>query len=437
VAPRTEFDDDRYELRRSRPSLGADGKPDAATLAYIDSVSLGFHEGTPTDPRVSTQVAQMVEDGVEFLGVHLRDPLPGSLDAAGPVGTYSWLRKPLSWGDGTEIDTFAITSVTVRPTERRRGILRKMMTEALAIAVADGYPMASLTASEGTIYRRFGFGPAIRERVIEIQRDRAVPVTVPADSGTVTVVPPSYLADGVGRAVYDRFHARTMGSMARNLGSWPRLFGTVDYKGEPERGVRAAVHHVGDDVDGYVTYRVTEDSGDSAHVDVVDLVYATDAAYVGLWDYLLSIDLNRSVKYPMARIDDPIVHAIADNRAFDVVHEEDHVWLRVLDPVAVLESRPWAHDGELTIRLADSLGYAAGVFRLSVSGGSGSVTRVPDDSGAELAMDVATLGQLLLGAVDPVVLAGIGFVEADHPAAPGLLRRMLQPARPPHGIAYF
>jgi predicted acetyltransferase len=139
----------------------------------------------------------------------------------------------------------------------------------------------------------------------------------------------------------------------------------------------------------------------------------------------------------MARIDDPIVHAIADNRAFDVVHEEDHVWLRVLDPVAVLESRPWAHDGSLTIRLTDDLGFAAGTFLLSVEGGRGTVTRLGDDDGAELTMDVATLGQLLLGAVDPVILAGIGLVIEGHPAAPGLLRRMLQPARPPHGIAYF
>jgi predicted acetyltransferase len=437
VAPRTGFDDDRYELRRSRPTLDADGKPDAATLGYLDAITLGFHGSAPDPERAARTIARSREDGGEYLGVYLRDPMPGSMDAVSPVGTYGWLRKPLSWGDGTEIDTFAVTAVTVRPTERRRGILRAMMTEALAIAVAERYPLASLTASEGTIYRRFGFGPAIRERVIEVQRARAVPVLLPADAGTVTVVPPSYLANGVGRTVYDRFHARTMGSMVRNSGSWPRLFGVEDDKGDVERGVRAAVHRVGDDVDGYVTYRVTEESADVAHIDIVDLVYATDTAYLALWDFLLSIDLNRTVKYPMARIDDPIVHAIADNRAFDVVHEEDHVWLRVLDPVAVLESRPWAHDGSLSIRLTDDLGFAAGTFLLSVEDGRGTVTRLGEDDGAELTMDVATLGQLLLGAVDPVILAGIGLVTEGHPAAPGLLRRMLQPARPPHGIAYF
>ncbi|MFJ3383703.1 MULTISPECIES: GNAT family N-acetyltransferase [unclassified Curtobacterium] len=427
---------DRFDLREFTPGTDADGAPDARTAAWLEAVAMGFHENTGSPENAARMASYFVADQETFLGVYVREPLAGSVDETWPAGTFTWFRKALSWGDGSAVDTQAISAVTVRPTERRRGILRAMMTHALTRGAESGYAMASLTASEGTIYRRFGFGSAIRERAVSVRRNRALPFLAPT-SGTVSVVPLAWLADGVGKDVFARFHERTPGSMVRNTGTWPVVFGEFTGDGEKAKDVRAAVHRAegSDVVDGYVTWRVKQSGADTA-VEIVDLVYATDAAYLSLWEFLLSIDLNDVVKYNRSRLDDPIVAALGDNRAYDVDHEEDHVWLRVLDVAASLGSRPYAVDGSIVLEVSDSLGFAAGTYRLDVVSGAGTVMRVSDVP-VDVALDVADLGALLLGSVSPVTLAAAGLLRAADPAAPVLLRAMLLPARTPHGITYF
>ncbi|WP_416393824.1 MULTISPECIES: GNAT family N-acetyltransferase [unclassified Curtobacterium] len=433
--------DDRYELRAFAPGTDEQGAPNAETEAWMQAVGLGFHEPHPGGEVAAQMVADFVVDDQTWLGAHVRRPAPGSVDETWPAGTFAWFGKALSWGDGTSIDTQAISAVTVRPTERRRGILRAMMTHALERGVAEGYAIASLTASEGTIYRRFGFGSAIRERAVRVRRARALPFLVPT-TGVVSVVTPEWLADGPGRAVFDRFDARTPGSMVRNTGTWPIVFGLRTGDGEKAKDVRAAVHRPddSDEVDGYVTWRVKESRDGDTTLEIVDLVYATDEAYLSLWEFLLSIDLNDVVTYSRSRLDDPIVVALADNRAYDIDHEEDHVWLRVLDVEQVLASRPYAVDGSLTLAVTDALGHAAGTYRLDVHDGRGTVTRTAEDADAaasEIQLDVADLGAVLIGSVSPTTLAAAGLLRATDPAAPALLRAMLTPPRAPHGITYF
>jgi predicted acetyltransferase len=435
--PQQDFDD-RYELRQGAPRLTPEGLPDQITLGRIDAMNLGFLEPAPDPETLAKDVQAHIDDHEVTFDVYRKHPVPGSLDEVAPVGTFSGIPKEISWGNGDAANTFAIVGVTVRATDRRRGILRRMMTAALDWAAAEGIPLASLTASEATIYRRFGFGPAIRERTVTIKRNGALPLLAPT-SGEVVVVPPAMLREGAARSVFDRFHARTLGSMVRNTGTWGSALGHANTEKEPDRAVRAAIHRDGEDVDGYVTYRFLGDDGKPARVRIVDFIAATEAAYIALWEFLLSIDLVEQVEYPFARVDDPIVHVLSNSRSFDVDHEEDHVWLRILDAVAVLESRPYAADGTLVLTVEDTLGHAAGKYRLIVLEGRGHVERIApaDESVASgITLDVATLGSMLLGAVDPVVLHDVGLVTGSIDDA-ATLRAMLRPARTPHGMTYF
>lgn len=114
------------------------------------------------------------------------------VDNGTEVGTFCHFPWRLDLGAG-ETPFWAITNATVRPTHRRRGMLRDMITDSLARAAAQGMPMAGLTATEGSSYARFGFGPASSRWAAEIDTAAfALRTPVP---GTVELVEPGDLAE--------------------------------------------------------------------------------------------------------------------------------------------------------------------------------------------------------------------------------------------------
>lgn len=441
--------DDRYEIRHFAPALDGD-VADPATAGWMASVQLAFHEKRfPDSEQEAADVRRIIADGRELTGVYLRtgtdaadghrpptQPLPdAALDAHHPVGTFTSFTKTLDVGGGVLLDAHLISDVTVRPTHRRRGILRAMMVDNLSRAAAAGSAVAALTVSEATIYRRFGFGAATHVRSVRVQADRPTHLlSVPA--GSLELADPARLS-GVARRVFDRFHTSTPGSIDRHAGEWTRLITGVADKAEPDLRVRAAVHVSPEgEEDGYVTY-VVEERSDGSTLKILDLVAATPDAYLGLWELLLSMDLVHEVTWHNAPLDDPLHHALADSRLRKVTQETDLVWLRILDPVVALEARPYAVEDALTLRVTDSLGFAAGVLRLETRAGSATVTREPDDARPDVELDVAVLGSLYLGGTDPVVLGAAGLVHEHTDRALLRLRALLAQDRQVYGITHF
>jgi hypothetical protein len=94
-----------------------------------------------------------------------------------------------------------LSLVGVAPTHRRRGLLRVMYTELHQRIAAAGYPLAGLTASEGGIYGRFGYGPATMELELTIDRRFARFHSDAPDPGGVRVVRPDQHGDELA-AIY-------------------------------------------------------------------------------------------------------------------------------------------------------------------------------------------------------------------------------------------
>lgn len=105
-----------------------------------------------------------------------RSMIPGdgsvvACDGDDIVGMSVYLDLKMTVPGGAVLPVAGVTLVAVAPTHRRRGVLRAMYTE-LHNRIADArYPIAALTASEGGIYGRFGYGPATIE--VELTVDRA------------------------------------------------------------------------------------------------------------------------------------------------------------------------------------------------------------------------------------------------------------------------
>ncbi|BDZ48228.1 UPF0256 protein [Frondihabitans sucicola] len=427
------FDDD-YVVRTFSPSL-VDGKPDPATAAWLAATRIGFHEDDDPD-KIRESALGAIDDGRVFSGVYARTPVAGSLGDDWPVGTYAGYTKSINVGGGALVDSYLISDVTVRATHRRRGMLRHLMTDRLAAAASSGHSIAALTASESTIYRRFGFGPATRKRSIAIER--AAPFSLlSAPSGRVEMATPSSLAS-VAPRVFAAFHSVTPGSVDRQ-GQYGNLYNGLDYEtAKPARALRAAIHVPADGgpADGYVIYSMVAE-GSLSVLKIDDLVAPTRDGFLGLWDFLGSVDLVDEIRWSKAPVENPLLHALTGSRTLETKGESDHVWLRLLDAPAALSARPYSTDGSLTLRVHDKLGYAEGTFLLDAADGTGHATRIGDNAPAALELDAATLATLYLGGVPATLLGSAGLVAEHRAGALLLAARLFAQERPVYGVTDF
>lgn len=222
---------------------------------------------------------------------------------------------------GGAVPLAAVTEVGVAPTHRRRGILRSLMDALVDQAIERGEPLAGLTASEGAIYRRFGYGVATRFQSVTVDRARSAEVVTPAATGRVRLVTEIEAATVVP-GVWDRHWRRTPGELSRNAGWWRAE--TLDPESERDgASARYVVVHDGADgvADGFAVYRVKQDwsPGSAGHeLRVVELAAADDAVEAALLRYLLDVDLVATVRWPAAPVDLPLRWRLVDPRAVGV-----------------------------------------------------------------------------------------------------------------------
>ncbi len=281
----------------------------------------------------------------------------------------------------------------------------------------QGRPLAALTASEGTIYGRYGFGTATRIHHVEVDVSAGFALRPDAQvaDGDLVLVAPTESGD-VAEQVWARFQETTRGSIDRPL--FYRSF-THDNLSFDTRSPDPKAHRcflVGADgtPEGYVTYRHDGEKDGRSVVEIRDLVATSAPAHLRLWRYLADLDLIERVTWNRSPVVDPLLWALADPRRMRVVRENDFLWLRVLDVVTALEARPWGEDGVVVLDVADAQGHAAGRWRVEVADGAATVGRTDDE--ADLALTADTLGALYLGGVDTPTLAEVGRLRGASDA---------------------
>ena len=403
--------DDRLTFATFRPSDPGDVTPERID-GWFEAHARGFH-GPRTSDELRQHFREHIEvDDVVLRGVWQEQPAIGS--GVIPVATYSSFDKTLNVGGGTLTPVRMISDITVSPTHRRRGLLRTLITQDLSEAVERGLPLAVLTASEGSIYGRFGFGMATKYRNLEVDTGPQFALRNLDDDGSIELVEPLEAWPAV-KNVFDRFHQATRGSVERPKFYEHFLTGAFDYRDGPDKKLRAAVHlDAAGRPDGYVTYKPGERKDSGRPIEVTDLVALTPQAYRRIWRFLADIDLATQVTWEGAPVTDSLAWSLVEPRVVKVVKEVDLLWVSVLDVVAALEARPWGAEGEVVIEVADPLGHSEGRYRVATSGGKAGVTRTDDETDVRLEAD--TLGALYLGGVGVGALHAAGRITGDADA---------------------
>lgn len=393
---------------------------DARTANWFAAVDLGFHEPQGDPKHHSAQVDSCRRDGRTLTAVYDDGAPEHAWDPSIPVATYATMVNDLNVGGGRLLPAHLVTAVTVRSTHRRRGILRRMIEADLARAKESGLALAALTASEATIYGRFGFGAATS--AAEVAVDTRGSLDFPASAtGSVAVADSTKLAS-LAPEIYRAHLKSTLGALGRQHRYWLRAAGVWSEDSfEPDKALRAVIHYTEDGVpDGYAAYKSLGWRTEPHTVKVTDLVAATDGAYRELWRYLGSLDLVERLTFDVAPVADPLPWMLADRRRYSVTSVEDVLWLRILDPKAALEARHYSGSGTLVLTVRDPLGMADGVWQLDAHGGTGIVRpaqggTVPAGAAA-VDIDIAALGSLYLGGVSAPTLAAAGGIRGSRAA---------------------
>jgi predicted acetyltransferase len=387
------------------------GEEPERMAGWYEAQQRGFHQGRTSDEMRQHYGEHLAADGAVLRGVWQDAPALGT--GAIPVATYAAFDKTMNTGRGL-LPVRMISDITVSPTHRRRGLLRAMITEDLRDAVEGSLPLAALTVSEGTIYGRFGFGPAVFDQTLTVDTGPAFALRALDDDGSVELLEPAEAWPAV-EAVFARFHEQSRGSLERPRFYETILTGAFDYENGPDKQLRTAVHlDAAGTPDGYVAYRPGPRKDRSRTINVADLVALTPAAHRRLWRFLADLDLSDFVEWRHAAVDDPLAWALVDPFAARVTGRADALWVRVLDVVRALEARPWGADGELVVEVDDPLGHAAGRFRIATAGGAAQVSATDDDPDVGLSAD--TLGSLYLGGVQVSTLHRAGRLRGSGDA---------------------
>lgn len=432
-----------YIFETFEPTI-SQGAPEPKTANFIQAVRAGFHDKSVTGDKLLGRVKRAVADKRVFTAAYADSTLDHALSADIPVATFAHFEKDVNVGGGTLIPAHLITWVTVRPTHRRRGLLRRLMTDNLTHAHDAGYPFAALTVSEGGIYSRFGFGAASWLNHIEVDTSPGFALIGETDR-RVEICEASALAD-LAPAIYSRFQKYSPGAMGRQQVLYDVAAGHNIETDEADAAVRGALHYdEAGQPDGFVSYKyVFKENWSQGTLELLDFIAVTNTAYAALWDYLGAVDLTTTVKYHAAAQQSPLPWLLTDPRRVKVVKQVDGIWLRILDVAKALEARAWLVGGELTLRIHDDMGFVDGTYVLESDGQRAHVTKLDGaTSGAiqaagganhrvDLEMNVSELGSIYLGGADPVVLARAGRITEVTPGAALQARSLFALERAPY-----
>ena len=350
--------------------------------SFVRAIDLGFGNSTP-DSRIEAET-RIIECDRSF----------AVFDGKQIVGTIGAQTLPMSLPGGGVGSCGGIAYVTVKPSHRRRGILTAMMTNQLAQARKRGEIFSMLWASEAMIYGRYGFGVATATQNASIEKPYANFRRDMDDApGTLRMMSGKAALPHMQR-VWNSAMGIWAGMLERRDHWWGFTIADPEHERHGTTDRYRVVYLNNEAPEGYVVYRIQSDSLELA---VEELVWVTDDAHKGLWEYLFGVDLVTTISYWNLTADDPLLWLVGDSRRLRRV-ELDGMWLRIVDVKAALESRTYAVDGELIIKVSDEYcPWNDATYRLTVQSGEASVAEV--DGAADLSLYADALGATYLGGV--------------------------------------
>jgi predicted acetyltransferase len=306
---------------------------------------------------------------------------------------------------GARVPTAGVMAVGVLPTHRRRGILRGLMRKEIDDVHEWGEPLATLYASEGAIYRHYGYGPASISGNISLPRANASFYDTPPSTGRTRMVSEEEALE-LFPPIYDRAAAETPGMLSRSrewwtarklaTGPWMKgeLFKVVlEIDGEPEA---YALYSLESEMELMVSHSVLQ---------VREAIGAKPAGTREIWRFILDVDWMETVKASFLPPDHPLFLLLTEPRRMGY-RAMEALWCRLVDVEGALSARSYGAGEPVVLNVADEFcPWNEGQWSV----GSEGVERTKGKPDLRLGVDM--LGSVYLGGFTFADLARAGRVE--------------------------
>jgi predicted acetyltransferase len=368
------------------------------------------------------QITTLLEQG-RTVGAFVEDQLVGTADA---------VTSGLTLPGGTIVGHAAITHVGVLPSFTRKGVATDLMFHQLHDVAARGETVATLRASEATIYERYGYGVASSSQTVEVQTARAELRPGVGAGGPVRLLDAERVWDVLPR-IYTENRPSRPGTIDRPDVWWQGVRLRSESSPQPWY---VAVHGEPGAETGFARYRPIDTDkwfvSDQRTIAVEDFFAPDTNAYLGLLRFLLGLDLIDRVVFWMMPVDDPLPWLLLDRRAARVTATHDETWLRVVDVEKALSARQYAGDGDVIVAVDDPL-LPRSSITLAITAAGGEQT----DRRPQLRVGVAGLAAVLLGGATWHSLAVAGLAHAEDPAVLAAADRLFAVREAPHAGFFF
>src|SRR5262249_21513338 len=301
-----------------------------------------------------------------------------------------------------------VTIVGVLPTHRRRGILRRMMTAQLADVRERGEPIASLWASEDTIYGRYGYGAASQCLHVLFPRVSAeLQSGTPPREGRVRLVDHEEALRAFPH-MYERIRRRRTGFILRSNEWWKsRILDDNEWR----RGGAGPMNRVLLEIDGraagYAIYRIYQHQTEwKRTLRVLEALGLDPQATREIWRFLLGIDWMDEIQMRLLPVDHELWHLVARPRLLGA-KLFDALWVRPIDVGTALSGRSYATDGRVTLEIVSDPLFEENVGTWTIAGGRAR----PSSRRPDVRLDVQALGSVFLGGFSFAELARGDRVE--------------------------
>jgi predicted acetyltransferase len=308
---------------------------------------------------------------------------------------------------GAIVPAAGVSWIAVVPTHRRRGVLSGMMAALRDDAIAHGESVAILTASEGSIYGRFGYGVASWRAQVHVERATAVFASPVVDEGRLRFLD---RADALERfpAAFAKLHPTQPGMVSRPDAWWAE---SVFHMAPPDKACFFVLHEDRDgDADGFLIYEISNDFTKGithSTLQVLDLNALTPQVRAVLWQFAFSVDLVRTISARLVPLDDPLRFLLTDVRQLRVDAVNDSVWLQIIDVERALEARCYSTTDRVVFEVHDG----PTVTRVALDGGPDGAQCTTTTSEPVVVLGLAQLGSIYLGGTRAQQFVAAGTVE--------------------------